>query len=197
MGTPLLKDFVQLWKNILLMNKNIFVFGSNLAGRHGAGSAKEAVEKHGAIYGKGIGRQGNSYAIPTKDIVMQVLKLREIKYFVDIFIKYATQFPTLKFNVVAIGCGLAGYKPEQIAPMFAKAPINVRLPEEFLKVLGRESATRFYADVMVKEGLSTKTHAEYCLKLIDEFKPDLEEFINGLISEAYQEGFYDSDKSRS
>lgn len=170
------------------MTKEIFVFGSNLAGRHGKGSALVAINNHGAVYGNGVGRQGDAYAIPTKDRALQVLKLKEIKYHIDKFIEYANDRPTLKFNVCNIGCGLAGYTPEQIAPMFSKATRNVRLSEEFLKVLGRTSKTRYYADIVVKEGLSTKSHAEYCLKLIDEFKPELEEFINLMLGEAFKEG---------
>ena len=171
------------------MNKEIFVFGSNLAGRHGAGSAKEAVENYGAVYGKGIGRQGDNFAIPTKDILLKRLTLKEIKYFVDIFKKYATQHPRLTFNVVNIGCGLAGYTPEQIAPMFENAPNNVRLSKEFNKVLNIESAIRKYSYILVKDGEMTKTHREYCLKLMDEFKPELEEFINKCMVEAYNDGY--------
>lgn len=171
------------------MNKEIFVFGSNLAGRHGAGSAKEAVEKYGAVYGKGVGRQGDSYAIPTKDIVMQRLTLKDIRYFVDIFKKYAAQHPNLTFNVVNIGCGLAGYTPEQIAPMFENSPNNVRLSKEFNKILNIESAIRKYSYRLVKEGEMTKSHRDYCLKLMDEFKPELEEFINRCIEEANTIGY--------
>lgn len=110
------------------MNK-IFVFGSNLAGRHGAGSAKEAVKNWGARYGRGVGHIGNSYAIPTKDRNLQTLPLEEIQEYVEHFIQHAGQYPEFEFHVVKIGCGLAGYKEEQIAPMFADAPDNVVLPD--------------------------------------------------------------------
>jgi hypothetical protein len=110
---------------------DIFVFGSNRAGRHGAGAAKYALEKHGAIYGQGEGLQGNSYAIPTKDFFIQTLPLSEIQKHVDTFLHYARLMPNLTFNVTAIGCGLAGYKAEDIAPMFADAPTNCILPERF------------------------------------------------------------------
>lgn len=110
---------------------NIFVFGSNLAGRHGAGSAREAVLNHGAIYGVGIGLQGKSYAIPTKAHDLSVLPLHDIASHVWNFIEFAKQHPELTFNVVAIGCGLAGYKPKQIAPLFKDAPLNCNLPKEF------------------------------------------------------------------
>lgn len=111
---------------------DIFVFGSNLAGRHGRGSAREARLKHGAVYGQGIGRQGNSYAIPTKDRFLHVLPLEEIERYVAGFLDYARTRPEDRFKVVAIGCGLAGYRPEEIAPLFQGAPDNVLLPPEFV-----------------------------------------------------------------
>ena len=109
----------------------IFVFGSNLAGRHGAGAALAARECHGARWGVGVGRAGNSYAIPTKDEKLQTLSLIHIKTYVDSFLDYARAHPELRFHVTAIGTGLAGYSHEQIAPMFAKAPPNCSLPLEW------------------------------------------------------------------
>ncbi len=116
--------------------KEIFVFGSNLAGRHGKGAALYARQHHGAIYGKGIGLQGNSYAIPTKDYSIKTLPLATIEKHVEDFIAFACKNNNLKFIVTPIGCGLAGYKYEQIAPMFFECIglSNVVLPEEFLKV---------------------------------------------------------------
>jgi hypothetical protein len=114
---------------------NIFVFGSNLAGRHGAGSAKEALLKHGAIYGKGLGLQGRSYAIPTKGHNLEILPLDLIDKYVDMFIHYAAGMTMWNFNVVEIGCGLAGYKPEQIAPMFKYKTSNVILSPRFEEIL--------------------------------------------------------------
>jgi ribA/ribD-fused uncharacterized protein len=109
----------------------IFVFGSNLAGRHGKGAAKCALYSYGAIYGQGEGPQGNSYAIPTKDHALNSLPLERIKNGVDQFLSYARSHPYLQFQVTAIGTGLAGYKHEQIAPMFRGAPRNCSLPEEW------------------------------------------------------------------
>ena len=106
----------------------IFVFGSNLAGRHGKGAALTARLYHGAIYGQGNGKQGNSYAIPTKDIYLRSLPLDTIQFYVEIFINYAKQHPELTFFVTRIGCGLAGYTDTQIAPMFKNAPSNCELP---------------------------------------------------------------------
>ena len=115
--------------------REIFVFGSNLAGRHGAGAAKFALENHGAIYGQGIGLQGQSYGIPTKDENIQTLPLHRIQVYIQEFLEFASSRPDLYFNVTAVGCGLAGYKPDQIAPFFLKYPKNVKLPMEFLDIL--------------------------------------------------------------
>lgn len=118
-------------------NRKIFVFGSNLAGRHGAGSAKEAMKRHGAIYGVPWGLQGNSYAIPTKDENLHVLPLEQIGSHVAVFTLFASKCPHFTFEVVAIGCGLAGYQPAQIAPFFGIAQYlpNVKLPPEFIREL--------------------------------------------------------------
>jgi hypothetical protein len=102
----------------------IFVFGSNEAGRHGAGAALDALRDHGAIYGQGFGRQGNSFAIPTKNRNLKPLPLSRIKEYVMEFRKYARAHPELRFKVTRIGCDLAGYTDEQIAPMFYNAPGN-------------------------------------------------------------------------
>ena len=119
----------------------IFVFGSNLAGRHGKGSALWARQHHGAIYGQGEGLQGNSYAIPTKGVspikgaAMPVLRQWEIYQHVLRFLEFARAHPDLTFQLTPIGCGYAGYTPADIAPMFADAPANVLMPDEFKEVL--------------------------------------------------------------
>jgi hypothetical protein len=113
---------------------NIFVFGSNLAGRHGKGAAKFALQKRGAIYGQGEGLQGESYAIPTKDGArpkMNTLPLDRIQKHVHDFCNFAGTHPELTFELTPIGCGLAGYEYHQIAPMFRDAPSNVIIPDEF------------------------------------------------------------------
>lgn len=111
------------------MRETIFVFGSNLAGRHGAGSAYEAMRKHGAQYGIGKGRTGKSYAIPTKNANLEPIPLGIIELHVTEFLSYAKAHPELDFQVVKIGCGLAGYTEGQISPMFRNAPENVKLPD--------------------------------------------------------------------
>jgi hypothetical protein len=114
------------------MDNMVFVFGSNLAGRHGAGAARWAKLNRGAIYGCGEGMQGDSYAIPTKDHNIRTLPLDYIKIYVETFLNYARNNPEITFHLTPIGCGLAGYEPEQIAPMFADAPPNVVKPKEFI-----------------------------------------------------------------
>jgi len=110
----------------------VFVFGSNLAGRHGKGAALWALNNRGAIKGQGIGRQGNSYAIPTKDRNLNTLPLAAIREYVSDFLMYAEAHPATEFQLTAIGCGLAGYSPRDIVPMFARVPPNVKLPPEFV-----------------------------------------------------------------
>lgn len=111
------------------MNPLVFVFGSNLAGRHGRGAALHARQHFGAVYGQGVGRQGNSYAIPTKDYGIKTLPLDRIRPYVADFLEYARRHPSLTFQVTRIGCGLAGYTDEEIAPMFSGAPNNCILPD--------------------------------------------------------------------
>lgn len=111
------------------MSNRIFVFGSNLAGIHGGGSAKAALLQYGAVWGQGVGLQGDSYAIPTKDENLQSMPLEEIAKYVFLFKLFAETNPGLEFDMVKIGCGLAGYKESDIAPMFVGSPANVHLPE--------------------------------------------------------------------
>lgn len=113
----------------------IFVFGSNLAGRHGKGAALHARRYHGAVYGVGVGRTGNAYTIPTKDGRLNVLPLHVIDMHVVAFLVYAGEHPDLTFQVTRIGCGLAGYRDDQIAPMFKGAPNNCILPDGWEKHL--------------------------------------------------------------
>ena len=115
-----------------LKSNEIFVFGSNLAGAHGGGAARLALERFGAIWGQGIGLQGQSYAIPT----MQG-GVKTIKPYVDKFIEFARSQSELKFYVTQIGCGIAGFKVEDIAPLFQNAVDveNVILPKGYVEAL--------------------------------------------------------------
>ena len=103
----------------------VFVFGSNADGSHGGGAARTAYEKFGAVWGQGHGLQGQSYAIDT----MSGLSVIESE--VARFLSFARENPELRFLVTAIGCGIAGYTPQQIAPMFRNSPENVVLPQRF------------------------------------------------------------------
>ena len=113
--------------------KNVFVFGSNLQGKHGKGAAYEAYIHWGAVYGIGVGRIGQAYAIPTKVGPYEVMALEEIAGHVDHFIEYVKQHPELTFLVTKIGCGLAGYHESQIMALFVSAPSNCVLPEGWKK----------------------------------------------------------------
>lgn len=116
-------------QHISVLEKNqIFVFGSNLAGMHGGGAARTAVEKFGAVWGQGVGLQGNSYAIPTMQGGVET-----IKPYVDEFIAFAKEHKELQFLVTRIGCGIAGFSVEEIAPLFKEAQSmeNIWLPEGF------------------------------------------------------------------
>lgn len=115
-------------KDHIYKSGQVFVFGSNYAGRHGKGAALDALTKYGAIYGQGEGLQGSSYAIPTKDRWLKTLPLDVVHGHVKDFIQFATNSPHLSFFVTRIGCGLAGYRDEEIAWMFKRAPANCDLP---------------------------------------------------------------------
>ena len=122
-----------------LKENEIFVFGSNEAGIHGAGAALQAYEQFGAIWGVGFGPQGQTFAIPTKDWNIKTLGLIYIYTYVKRFIDYARNKSELKFLVTEIGCGLAGYTPEDIALAFKNVVYmrinNIILPESFVKVI--------------------------------------------------------------
>lgn len=110
----------------------VFVFGSNLAGIHAGGAARVALERFGAVMGQGVGIQGRSYAIPTMQGGVDT-----IKPYVDDFIDLAREWDQTTFYVTRIGCGIAGFTDEEIAPLFAEALklYNVRLPKSFVDIL--------------------------------------------------------------
>ena len=112
--------------------EEIFVFGSNLQGYHGGGAAAAARRHFGAVWGQGVGLQGRSYAIPTMQGGVET-----IKPYVDEFIKFAAEHPEKRFLVTPIGCGIAGFTPEEIAPLFeaARNIENITLPESFWRVM--------------------------------------------------------------
>jgi hypothetical protein len=120
-----------------LEKNEIFVFGSNESGIHGGGAARTASFKFKAQMGVGFGKTGQCFAIPTKDWSVETLPLEVIEFYVKRFIDYAKKNTKYKFLVSEIGCGLAGYCPEHIAPFFKNALEleNVYLPESFYNIL--------------------------------------------------------------
>lgn len=118
-----------------LKPNEIFVFGSNLQGYHGGGAARLAMDQWGAVWGQGTGLQGQTYAIPT----MQG-GIGTIRPYIDQFIKFAQNDPERTFLVTEIGCGIAGFRPADIAPLFKNAiniP-NIWLPQRFWEILQKE-----------------------------------------------------------
>lgn len=111
-----------------LAENEIFVFGSNLDGHHAGGAARVARRRFGAIMGQGVGLQGQSYAIPTMQGGVET-----IKPYVDEFIEFAKAHPEMTFLVTRIGCGIAGFTDDEIAPLFMDCVSveNVKLPESF------------------------------------------------------------------
>ena len=124
----------------VLKENEIFVFGSNLAGSHGGGAARLAYNRFGAIWGQGVGLQGQSYAIPTMHGGVDV-----IKPYVDEFILFAKKHPEYKFLVTRIGCGIAAFTPDEIAPLFKDAldVENVILPKDFVEVLSNTENNKY------------------------------------------------------
>lgn len=118
----------------VLAADEIFVFGSNLGGNHDGGAARVALQKFGAIYGQGVGLQGQSYGIPTMQGGVET-----IAPYVDQFIEFAEAHPEYFFYVTRVGCGIAGFTDREIAPLFKKALNlkNVCLPETFVKLMGK------------------------------------------------------------
>lgn len=125
-----------------LRDNEVFVFGSNTAGRHGKGAAKTAM-KWGAKYGIGEGLQGNTYALPTVNAsITNKLSLEKIKKCVDNFIECAKQNPDKIFLVTEVGCGLAGWTVKDIAPLFENTVDieNIYLPKKFWhKIKGEQN----------------------------------------------------------
>ena len=122
-----------------LAENEVFVFGSNLAGAHGGGAALVALRFFGAVWGQGVGLQGQSYGIPTMQGGVET-----IRPYVDDFIRFALSRQDLVFLVTRIGCGIAGFREEEIAPLFEKAVDvnNIILPQEFVECIERQGNRR-------------------------------------------------------
>lgn len=117
---------------------DIFVFGSNLAGRHGKGAALHAKRFYGAQYGVGEGLTGCAYAIPTKGHFLEILPLKSIAASINRFSDFAWGNPGMRFLLTPVGCGLAGYTVDQIRPLFdaANLPANVDFLDSWSKANG-------------------------------------------------------------
>lgn len=111
-----------------MITNRIYVFDSNLAGRHMNGSALRAYREYGAVYGQAYGVQGTSFGIPTRDEDFKILSLTKIKNYVSSFIRYAELNPHITFQVTNIGGGVNGYDEKDIAELFKAAPLNCILP---------------------------------------------------------------------
>lgn len=152
-----MKDRITPDKITRLKKDQVFVFGSNLSGAHVGGAARTAL-KWGAVMGKHYGLHGRTFAIPTVSERLGVLHIHEIRNFVLNFIKDAKQYPRLTFLVTEIGCGIAGYKPEEIAPLFERAIYvkNIHLPQRFWNAIIKnkqqfEELIKKYESVKMKD----------------------------------------------
>ncbi|MBX7112562.1 MAG: hypothetical protein K1X87_12050 [Dehalococcoidia bacterium] len=124
---------------------HVFVFGSNTDGKHAGGAAADAVRHFGAVWGQAVGLQGQAYAIPTVDYKRRDdfrVPLAAIRRHVLEFLRFASEHPELTFHVTPVGCGIAGYRVEDLAPLFRGGeaePRNVVWPEEFVAFWRRQS----------------------------------------------------------
>lgn len=166
-----------------LRPNEVFVFGSNLGGHHGGGAARVALNKFGAIYGQGVGLQGQSYAIPTMQGGVET-----IQPYVDDFIKFAENNQQLFFFVTRIGCGIARFRDEQIAPLFTNALAlnNICLPKSFVDYIGKLNVPNSYknqeygqvrtlADIV--KVLNDKNHYSDLETLMTDFENVLKKYI--------------------
>ena len=121
---------------------DVFVFGSNLAGIHGAGAAKYARKHCGAEIGVGQGITGTCYALPTKGYDIEVIRLSEIAEYIQVFKQYAREHPDTKFQVTKVGCGLGGWTSDLIAPLFMDSPSNCYFDTDWKQYLPED--TKFW-----------------------------------------------------
>jgi len=140
-----------------LKENEIFVFGSNLQGNHLGGAARIAFDKFGAKMYQGIGLQGQSYAIPTLDLDIDIrnrkVHIVHLRYYVNDFITFAANTPDKTFLVTEIGCGIAGFTPEEIAPLFKESLQlnNVYLPQRFVNILTPKTMLNTFMEELQKE----------------------------------------------
>ncbi|GAB0154576.1 DUF4326 domain-containing protein [Marinobacterium sp. BA1] len=152
------------WDN-LIPDSPVFCFGSNEAGRHGAGDAKTAIQHHGAVAGQGIGLAGDSYAVPTMNRMLRALPLATIKHHIADLIECAQAMPERTFMVTRIGCGLAGFTDDDIAPLFYDAPPNMQLPGIWEAMRSRANGIPAPVRVIVAGSRTFKDYALLLAKL--------------------------------
>lgn len=155
-------------ENITFLGKrDIFVFGSNLEGLHGGGAARVALNRFGAVWGQGEGLQGNSYAIPTMQGGIET-----IKPCVDRFIEFAKKEKALTFYVTKIGCGIAGFKLTDIAPLFKDAVLvpNIRLPKEFRDIILEKNEELLSKNLFIHSHGVTRTFVDLVIERNKEVK---------------------------
>ncbi len=131
-------------KRLMLVRSDdvVFVFGSNLRGQHSGGAAAHAKACFGAVSGLGVGWHGQSYAIPTIDGDFRTMSVHQIAPFIVNFLKTAAAEPAFAFYVTALGTGIAGLTHEQMAPLFAHAPLNCLLPPEWSALISTPELSR-------------------------------------------------------
>lgn len=114
--------------------REIFVFGSNEAGRHGKGAALHAKNVYGARNGIGEGLTGNAYALPTKDSNLNSLPIGKVFQNIKTFCDFARENPTYRFLVTPVGTGLAGFSKRNITYGFKQAvlPSNCVLTSSWI-----------------------------------------------------------------
>lgn len=126
-----------------LPEDTVFVFGSNLAGQHDSGAARVAAQHFEAVTGVGRGWAGQTFAIPTLNEHLQQMPLSQIEHYVDDFKIYAKNHPKIKYFLTALGCGIAGYKVSEIAPLFKGIHSNVIFPESFRPYIEEDAVSQF------------------------------------------------------
>jgi hypothetical protein len=125
----------RIYRDEVVLGKEIFVFGSNIRGLHGGGAALFAKKYCGAIMGEGDGPQGMSYALPTKYYFDRSVTVERLADNVEAFKNYARENSDKMFFVTRVGCGLAGFKDADVAPMFTDAPLNCVLPTAWRSIV--------------------------------------------------------------
>lgn len=152
-----------------LPENTVFVFGSDMAGQHADGAAKTAVEHFGALNGVGRGWSGQSYAIPTMNEHLQQMPLSQIQHYINHFKIYTKNHSKIQYFVTSLGCGIAGYKIEEIAPMFKGISRNVILPQSFRPFVEKPlpKVTQAFLHTLFRDSVILPTESE---NLVDELK---------------------------